>query len=348
MQSVDYKCPSCNAYLHFNPKEQNWICDYCGSNFSLENLKDNNDKFEKATIKENNTDKVQLNEYHCADCGATIVADENTAATFCVYCKNTAILKDKLVGIFAPNYIIPFNNTKEEAIAAFKKVGKGKILMPKEFADIKNIQKMTGIYIPFWLIDCTLSGSIEAAAKRVTTSRLGEYIQTRTDSYIVKRGGNVGFDKIPADGSVRFDDAIMNSIEPFSYTALKDFDSSYLSGFLAEKYDVEKEKGEEIANERAKQSFKKLMENQINGYTSYSVKSTNIVISPKQTNYVLLPVWMLNIKYKNKMYTFAMNGQTGKMIGNIPWSKPKAIILFLVVFIVITIILALTVFGGVL
>ena len=149
MKAVDHKCPNCNAVLKYNPKGKNWKCEYCGSSFTLEELEHNEKKFKETKVEEK--EDTSLDEYQCSNCGAKIVADQNTAATFCVYCKNTAILKSRLTSKFAPDKIIPFAKTKEDAINAFKAIGKGKRFMPDEFAVEKNINEIKGIYIPFWL-----------------------------------------------------------------------------------------------------------------------------------------------------------------------------------------------------
>ena len=356
MKTVDHKCPSCNASINYNPKEKNWVCEYCGSKFTLEQLEENEKNFketnvnnskelknEKKTSNKENEENVEMDEYYCEDCGARIVADKNTAATFCVYCKNTAILKSRLTEKFSPSKIIPFTKTKEEAIEAFKSVGKGKFLMPKEFSDSKNIQEITGVYVPFWLYSCKMKGHVKGKGTKVTTWSTYDYIYTKTDTYNVEREGIYDFDKIPVDGSVRFNDAIMNSIEPFEYEELTKFSYSYLSGFLAEKYDVEKDEAKKITIDRAKQSCISDLETKAraSGYSTFYSDNKETTINEENIDYVLLPVWMLNIKYNEKIYTFAMNGQTGKMIGDIPYSKNKAFIFWLVLFIIFFALVAL-------
>ena len=349
MEAVDYKCPSCNAYIHFDPKTQGWNCEYCGSKFVLEELNKNKDKFEKKEIKkpkaiDKNLEKefgIEMDVYNCPNCGANIITDTNTSATFCVYCKNTAIIKERLTDTYAPSLIIPFKNVKADAIAAFEKLCKGKILMPKEFADPKNIKEIEGIYIPFWLFDCTAAGSIDGKATKVSSWRVGDYQYTKTDTYQVKRGGEYNFIKIPVDGSIKFADDVMNSIEPYDYNGLQDFNHSYLSGFLSEKYDVDKDSAYTSANSRAEETLYEQLNNQIVGYTTKTIINRQAGTQKNNTDYVLLPVWMLNIKYLDKFYTFAMNGQTGKMIGDIPYSKKKAVIGFIIVFIISLIILAI-------
>ena len=334
--TLDHKCPTCNAVLKFNPKGQNWKCEYCRGEFNLQQIEEYEKKTGKVLEKEPDEKKVLdpngMVVYTCKNCGAEIIADPNVSTTSCVYCKNTAILKDKLQGEFNPKFVIPFKNTKEDAIEAFKKLGKGRIFMPKEFNDKKNINEMSGVYIPFWLYDYTADGSVEATCTRVTSWRSGNYMYTKTDTYLASRDGNMSFSNVPVDGSKRFEDDIMNSIEPFDYNDLKDFNYSYLSGFLSEKYDIDSEGAKPDSETRCKNTFINEMKKDIRGYNAVTVTKNNINLNNIKTDYVLLPVWMLNIKYKDKIYTFAMNGQTGKMVGNIPINWVKALLTWFILF----------------
>ena len=332
--ALDHKCPNCDAVLKFNPHGQNWKCDYCRSEFNIEQIEENEKKAHKVLSK-NSVKEYDMDMYTCPNCGANIIADPNVSATSCVYCKNTTILKDKLQDEFSPDYVIPFRNTKEDAIEAFKKIGRKRPFMPKEFNKKENINEMSGIYIPFWLYDYTTSGSIDFIGKKVSSWTVGEYHYTKTDTYSVRRDGMIDFHNVPVDGSKRFDNSIMNSIEPFNYEDMIDFNYSYLSGFLAEKYDVTKEEASTDAINRVSSSYENVLKKDVTGYTSVTISNKNYNSNSNKISYVLLPVWMLNIKYKDKIYTFAMNGQTGKMIGNIPIDKKKALLYFLVISIVI-------------
>ena len=337
--TIDHKCPNCAATLNFNPSEQNWKCEFCKSIFSKDELLkyNSNNKLEKNSEKSN---LFEADLYTCTNCGAQIIADENTSATFCIYCRNTAILRNKLIGEFNPDKIIPFKTTKEEAISAFTKLGKGKPLAPSLFTKEENIHEIKGIYIPFWLYDYDVHAKLNANGVNKTVWRTSNYQYTKTDIYSIDREGSMSFYKIPVDGSLRLDNHIMNSIEPYNYNELEDFNYSYLSGFYAEKYDVDSNTAQYDALKRAYQSATdKLSLN--NAFTSYSINSTDHNANLKKLEYALLPVWLLNIKYKDKLYTFAMNGQTGKMIGNIPIDRKKVIIYSSVIFIILVTILSL-------
>lgn len=318
MEVLDHECPSCGAALPFNPKTQKWDCMYCGHSYALEDLEEIEKKANKASDK-----SVPMDEYTCSNCGAQIIADENTSATFCVYCGSSSIIKSQFKGEFKPSKIIPFNTTKSQVIEKFKKFNKGKLFAPKDFTDVKNLEKVTGVYIPFWVYDSNVQGDMTAIAKRIKTWRSGDYVYTKTDEYLATRKGSIEYQRVPVDGAKKFDDNTMDSIEPFNYEGLKDFNMSYLAGFLSEKYDVSKEESKQRAYDRMKNSTSDEFKKTVTGYNTVSVSNINCQITDKNVEYMLLPVWMLNIKYKDEMHFFAMNGQTGKMVGNVPIDKKK-------------------------
>lgn len=334
-KALDNKCPSCGAPIKFNAKTQNFKCEYCFSEYTLEEMKKyNNASNEEANKKEDVKKVVKKKDdttyvtYLCKNCNAEIIADENTAATFCVYCGNTAILKDKLSGEFAPNLIIPFKKEKKDAINAFKGLKKGRPLVPKTFINEENIEKITGVYIPFWLYDVKVSGLLEAKSTDIKTWRSGDYTYTKTDIYKMVSDGEMSYEKVPVDGSTRFDNDIMNAIEPFNYNELEEYNHAYLSGFLAEKYDVNKEDAFVDANDRTLKSTTNEMLSDMHVPGSKVVTNNELKPNILKAEYAMLPVFMVNVKYKGKYYTFAMNGQTGEFVGNIPLDKKKAVIYF--------------------
>lgn len=329
---LDNKCPSCGAAIHFKPELGKFKCDYCDSEYTAEQLKDM-DKLEEE-VKESFSDSCSYDSYNCPDCGAEIITDSNTAATFCVYCGNTSIIKNRLSGEFAPKYIIPFKIEKGKAIEAFKGLRKGRPLTPKFFTNEKNIEKIQGVYIPFWLYNVKVSGTINARATKVSSWRVGDTHYTKTDYYNVVRSGDMSFDRVPVDGSTRFNNDMMNSIEPFDYGKLIDYNHAYLSGFLAEKYDVSLDDAFGDCKTRTLNSTRDEMLSSMVGYSSKNVTSSNLDSSIVSYEYVLLPVWMVNVKYNGEYYLFAMNGESGKFIGNIPLDKGKAFIVTIISFVI--------------
>ena len=343
-ETLENRCPSCTASISFNPKVGKWKCEYCGGEFDLEEMKkhSNNASIDKENIERSKQQDVDLSEYvtyHCESCGAEIITDEQTSATFCVYCGATAILKSKLSGKFAPELIVPFKHTKEDAINKFKSLSKGRALVPKDFVSETNIEKIRGIYIPFWLYDIKTTGDLHMIGTNTTTWTMGNRRFVKTDKYKVVRGGVIDYNNIPIDGSKRFDNDIMSSIEPFNLNEAVKYNHAYLSGFYAEKYDEDMNELFRRASERAINSAVDRFKEEARGYQSVLVESNNFKNKEEKRTYALLPVWMVNIKYKEKMHTFAMNGQTGEFIGNIPLDMNKTILYSILIFIAFVLII---------
>jgi len=368
--ALDNKCPSCRAPIHFNPKLNKWKCVYCNSEFTLSEMQKHNnasnEKYNednKDVSKEENTnqkkeekelpkekDNTVYISHKCKNCGAEIIADELTSATFCVYCGSTAILQNKLSGEFKPELIIPFKTEKEQAVQAFVNLKKGRPFVPKDFTSKENIEKIKGVYIPFWLYDIWVSGTVNCDGKRITSWSRGDTRYTKTDTYAINRTGEMLFTRVPVDGSTRFNNDIMNSIEPFYYEDMTDYNHAYLSGFYAEKFDVSSEEAYDDAKKRTLNSGKDVMYADSGHYNSKVIVQNTLQDRKEFSKYALLPVWMVNVKYNDKMYIFAMNGQTGKFVGDIPLDKKKAwlwgIMIFAGLFLAVVLISLLIYFMG--
>ena len=328
-QVLEYKCPCCDAGLPFDEQSQKMHCTYCDNEFELDAVKAYNDsldqkddetvEWETASASSWTEDETgSIRTFTCPSCGGVLLTDDNTAATFCPYCTNPTVLPGRLSGGLKPDAVIPFKKSKEDALAAFKALCKGKPLLPKLFHQNQKIESITGMYVPFWLFDCDTSFRGNYRATRVHHWSDSNYNYTKTSYYHLTRGATADFSRIPMDASQKMDDAIMESIEPFDYSELIDFETAYLSGFLADKYDVESAQGEDRIRERVNVSYQDLLSPTFVGYSSVLPTNRNLNIKHTKAHYVLLPVWLLSTKYKGNTYLFAMNGQTGKMTGTFP------------------------------
>lgn len=322
---LDVQCPSCGAPIHFNSALGKMKCDYCNNVFDPASFKSEYDDIQDVSYDNYVT-------YNCPDCGAEIVTDENTSATFCLYCGNTAIIKNKLSGEFKPDKIIPFKIEKEEAIKAFKKVTIGKPLAPKLFNLESNIERITGLYVPYWLYEINVHGSVSAEGTNVSSWTSGDYKHIKTDYYDLERQGSMIFKSVPVDGSMKLDNAFMNSLEPFYFHYLVSYNHAYLSGYYAEKYDVSKEIAFEDAKERTLKTTRNTMIEDMGNYTTKSIRYNTLSPDIVKIEYALLPIWMVNVKFKDKYYMFAMNGQTGEFIGDVPLDKKRVIIFSIIIF----------------
>lgn len=332
---LEYKCPCCNAPLIFTGETQQMKCEYCDNSFDLETVRSFMDSNQPSSVArvhwedkheeswEDHETQI-LRSFICDACGGELMTDDHTAATFCPFCGNPTILPARLSGVVKPDGVIPFKTTQENAKAAFLKFCKGKVLLPRFFTDEQQLDKITGMYVPFWLYDCQADFDGSYHATRIRTWSDSQYNYTKTDHYLLNRRSEAAYAGIPMDGSTKMEDVFMESIEPYDYQALIPFDTAYLSGFLADKYDVESTAGEGRIRQRVEESMNDLLQDSFLGYTTVVPASRKLSIDHSKARYVLLPVWMLNTKYRGKTYTFAMNGQTGKITGSLPICPKKS------------------------
>lgn len=330
----EFKCPCCGGAVEFNSKLQKMKCPYCDTEYDMETVKEvmNEETEEASDQMEWNTaagsawqngEAGDLVSYICKSCGGEIVCDRTTAATACPYCDNPVVMQEHFAGMLRPDCVIPFKLDKKAAKEAYQNHLKGKVLLPGAFKDKNHIDEIKGVYVPFWLFDAEAEAKVRYRATRVRTWSDSNYEYTETRYYRVLREGNLGFEHVPVDGSTKMADDLMESIEPFDFSEAVDFQTAYLSGFLADRYDVDAEQSIERANERIKKSTESAFADTVHGYSSVIPESSSVRLSEGKSKYALYPVWLLNTTYQNEKYTFAMNGQTGKFVGNLPVDKKK-------------------------
>ena len=334
METINsYKCPCCGAPLVFGGNELR--CDSCDNTFPVETMQQMTEGMAEAGGEskydwENyqprsyeDTSEINLANYNCPSCGAQITGDDTLGSTVCPYCGQSTIVKGQFEGTLRPDYIIPFKVDKKAAMTAFEADFKNAPFLPDEFKSKKKIEEMAGVYVPFWMFDCDCDAYITYNAERVTRWSDSNYNYTKTDYFKLFRAGSVGFANIPVDGSKKADDAYMEAVEPYNYEDAVDFNGAYLSGYLADKYDVSAEESIERANERVKNSTIAAFNDTTGMFQMVTPDESRVSFSNGKIRYSLLPVWMLNIKYLDKMYQFAINGQTGKVVGNYPVDEGK-------------------------
>lgn len=329
---LEYKCPCCGGKIEFDSSLQKMKCPYCDTEFEPETLKSYDEVLKNEPAENMEWQSVTSSEWHegetdgmsvytCNSCGGEIICDETTAATHCPFCGNPVVMTRKFSGDLRPDCVIPFKLDKNAAKEALNRHLKGKRLLPKVFKDQNHIDEIKGVYVPFWLFDAEADAHIRYKATRVHVWSDNDYDYTDTSFYSVIRGGKIGFEHVPADGSSKMDDNLMESIEPFNFDEAVDFQTAYLSGYLADKYDVTSEQCIDRANSRVKKSTENAFASTVNGYASVVPENTSIQLLNGQTKYALYPVWVLTTSWNGEQYIFAMNGQTGKFVGNLPVDK---------------------------
>jgi len=335
-QVTNYQCPSCTGPLKFVGGSGQLECEYCGTQYEVSVIEQLYADKEQAAAEAGTEPRwdmsmaggdwsaeeaANMRGYSCPSCAAEIICDANTAATSCPYCNNPTVVPGQFTGQLKPDFILPFKLDKNAAIAALQSYYKGKKFLPKSFASKNHIEEIKGIYVPFWLFDGESDAAMRFRATKVRKFRQGDYDVTETEHYRVMRQGSVAFEKVPVDGSSKMPDAHMDAIEPYEYRELKSFSSAYLPGYLADKYDVDAAECSKRANARILASTESSFAATINGYTTLEREYSNINLKKGEVKYALMPVWLLATKWGGTDHLFAMNGQTGKLIGDLPVDK---------------------------
>lgn len=326
---LEYKCPCCGAGLRFGEYSQKLTCAFCDNEFDIDSVAVFNETLHEEDEEQAQWEQSEASQWSqeecdsictftCPACGGEILTDANTAATFCPYCENPTILPGRLSGGIRPDAVIAFKTSKEDAQKAFLNLCKGKPLLPKMFTQEQRLEKISGIYVPFWLYDCQSNFHGDYRATRTNVWSDSQYTYTRTSYYMLRRGSTARFEHIPMDASSKMANSMMESIEPFDFSQMVDFDTAYLSSFLADKYDVESDAGKDRVQQRVSSTMNDLLQGTFSGYSAVTPTARQLRVEQGRCKYVLLPVWMLHTTYKNKTYVFAMNGQTGKMTGTFP------------------------------
>ena len=348
-QITNYQCPACTGPLHYSGATGKLQCDYCGASYEPAHIEAMYAGEEKAAEQafqaaEQKTAARQaeaaeggwdtsdfeqwgvdegMKAYSCPSCGAQLICDATTAATSCPYCGNPTVVPGQFAGGLKPNCLIPFKLDQNAAKEALQKHYKGKKLLPNGFAQGNKVKEIKGVYVPFWLFDGEVDADAVFEATNSRTYTRGDYEITETDHYDVRRAGTVMFQKIPVDGSSKMPDEYMDSVEPFDYSELRAFSTAYLPGYLADKYDVTAEDCAPRADERAASTAIDAMQADVRGYQTCVMRAHNVNLRRGKVHYGLLPVYTLGTMWEGKNYLFAMNGQTGRLIGDLPVDKGK-------------------------
>lgn len=329
---IQYKCPCCGSKIEFNSNSQKLKCPYCNNDFDVDAIKDYD-----SLLNQNIPDDMswetqpgaqwhagedsQMLIYACDSCGGQIVTDKTTAATVCPFCDSPTIMPRQFAGDLKPDCIIPFRLDKRVAKSQFLHHLQGKRLLPKVFKDENHIDEIKGVYVPFWLFDADTNSDFVYTATKNHVWRDSNYMYKETSYFSVLRSGNINFEHIPVDGSRKMPDSLMESLEPYDSSYAVKFHPAYLSGYVADRYDVTAEESIRRANERVRNSVVEAMDLTVDMYDTKSIVNSSVRLNNGKAQYALYPVWILNTTWNGEKYLFAMNGQSGKFVGDLPLDK---------------------------
>lgn len=329
-----YQCPQCSAPLKW--KNSELVCEACGASYKEEDMRALSEAMQEnagqSSLDWNKCRSAQtftaeeesaLQEYNCPACGAVLVTSAATAATKCAYCGNNALIPKQFSGELRPDAILPFTVSREDAEKKLHEHFHGKKLLPDDFVRACRVEDVEGLYVPYFLFNCQADARCTYRAERVNTYRRGDWQITDTLHFYVERCGRVSFDRVPVDACKRVDDTLTEAIEPFDYAACKPFDPGYLAGYQADCRDQEMDECVPRANERVTNAATDALRSTVHGYSSVVSDCTQVRLDQGKVRYVMMPVWLLTVRYGDQAFPFAINGQTGRLAGELPVDKRK-------------------------
>ncbi len=301
-----FRCKNCGGNVVYEPGRGKMYCPHCES--------------------EESQDVVQGGSVtQCVNCGAPIEVSNYTSASKCEHCGCYLVFNERVEGVFEPHLILPFRVNKEAAVEAMNQEFKKRIFTPSDFLSAKSLEKMEGIYVPFWLYDYDGDYDYAGEGTKVRSWTSGDTEYVETSYYEIIRKMDVDFKKIPVDASFAMEDGIMDLMEPYQYGELRGFAPQYMSGFYGEVYNQSAPELEGRAQVKARDAAEKMMNESLMGYNRLTPHHKNLNLERKGVNYALMPVWQYQYQYGGNTYSYHVNGQTGKVIGKTPVSRGKVI-----------------------
>lgn len=358
METLSYKCINCEGPLQYNAKKLKFFCEYCRSEFTEDELKKHFGDLDKQletneVVSEDVTDPdvpegfedfaSNTVMYTCQSCGAEVIADKTTAATFCIYCHNPVVISNRLTGAFKPDMVIPFKISEEDAQTRFFDFCKKKHFLPKTFISNAELDKIKGVYYPYWMVNSLKDGVMFATAKNVRTWTVGDEEYTETKTYRVKRAGTIDFKDFPHPALSGEHSKALKYVNPYDDSEFRNFTMAYLSGFLAEKRNTERTDVQQDVDAELYDYSKRIYRDSVQGYDSVLIDSCEVKTLNEAWKYAMMPVWMMNYNYNGKDYLYAMNGQTGKNYGELPLNKGKLAAFGAIMFVLL---MAICILGG--
>lgn len=341
---MNINCPNCAGQVSYDPVEGVMVCESCGMKISSEDFASlaGREKYdsenttsetpspasspiawdkppaEPVPYTRRDSEYMDIQVHVCNACGAELMINETEAATFCSYCGSSAIVFDRISKEEKPKWIIPFKLNRELALEAIRRHFTERDYIPSKIKAL-TLDKIHAIYIPYWLFTTNLRR--ELIVKGCGHDGTFQYDKDASCTY----------SNLTMDASRKLKDGIAKRLEPFHMNELIPFDIAYLSGYYADAYDVPVAELEKANLERCRAFIDDAIiracpsANQFNGiknFETHFVRETHVT---EKAEYALLPAYFVNLKYDTGRELVVVNGQTGKVVGNLPYEKEKIV-----------------------
>lgn len=353
-EETDRKCPQCNGVMDFDPASGKLHCPFCDYEEAIKMDKSVPTQakeldFDKAEFTANKNWGVQTKTVLCKACGAESIYDTMQTSAVCPFCGSNQVMDQQDVDTIAPGGVVPFSITDKQASDLFHKWIKKKFFCPKLAKNSAKPDRFQGVYLPYWTFDTqTVSTySAEYGIDHRKKDRDGNtHIETEWHQTHGRYKEFIDDELVAATGDQ--DKHILKALEPFDTSKNKAYKPEYIAGFVAERYSVGLKDAWKIATRSIDTKLKNHISDKVQK-EHRADRTRNVRVSTNFNDitykYLLLPVWISNFKYNDKVYQFMVNGQTGKISGKTPLSIPKIVLTILAIIVLIVILYYLGVLG---
>jgi DNA-directed RNA polymerase subunit RPC12/RpoP len=360
-----FPCLNCGAKVEFDPRSRSLKCPYCGFTSKVE---DDGGAVEERDFNEYASKLVKGNvggiagrstQTRCGTCGAMVLLEDKVVTDKCPFCGTHLENKPEAVeGMLPPESLIPFKVDLRHARDSFEKWLGNLWFAPTELRQIANLGQLTGVYLPYWTYDAMTYTKYrgmrgddyqeteyytekDASGNEVQKSRT----VTRTNWYPVSGEVQHFFDDVLVCGSKSIPPHLISGLEPWDTGELEPFQDSFLAGLKTERYAVDLKAGLKVAKEMMQPTIHTLIRRDIGG-DHQRIEVTDTRYIGVTFKHCLLPVWVASYRYREKLFQILVNGRTGTVSGERPWSWLKILRLVALILLVVALIAALAaVFG---
>ena len=349
-----YLCENCGANMVFDAQVGGLACPYCASSKAIESDASKIVERDFQTYLRPETQRLQpmaqdAMQVSCASCGATVVFIPPITATECDFCGGKIVAQPKAADpLVAPESVLPFSFTNKQAVASLKNWTSSRWFAPSKLKTLAEHDRAESVYLPYWTFDAYAATDYtgQRGDNYQDTENYTENGEQKTRTVTKTRwsgaSGNVQrqFDDVPVPATKSVLPKYLEKLN-WNFTELVSYEPAYLSGHKAQTYQVSLEEGFE--------RFRQIAESVIRGDIHHDIGGDQQRIDSMDTDYsditfkhLLVPVYASAYKFNSKVYQVVINGRTGEVQGERPYSWAKiAALIFVILFVIILAVLIL-------
>ena len=330
-----FPCPACGSDMRFDPAKGLLHCDHCGNEEDLppvspfarmEALRELDLHEGVRELRPEQIEETRVTQ--CPNCGARFELDPALHASECPFCATPVVADTGVDRHIKPTAMLPFGVTEEDARGSLRKWLTSRWFAPnglKQYA--RAGRRMSGIYVPYWTFDAKSRSSYSGMrGDHYYVSVRGSDGKTRRERRTRWRNASgtvrLTFDDVLVLGSTSLPKSLTDALEPWDLPNLAPYEPAMIAGFRAEAYTVELVEAQREARQRMDMAIEQAVRRDIGGDVQ-RIHSIDTVLSDRTFKHVQLPIWIAAYKYAGKSYRFVVNGRTGEVQGERPYSKWK-------------------------